>query len=222
MIQNTKVEITLRDNEKGTYLQIPVLPEKINYKDGQKKSLSVDIVNLGTVRFPSGVELDAISWASFFPARYDEAYVQTPQLKAPVDYRNQLSTWKDNGTSLQLVCPAAGLNKTVFLESFDWDFGGWEGDIVYQVTFSEYKTVKPQQITMGKPTVPPKGKKPPNSRPPAPAKPKPSTYTVVAGDSLSKIAKKLDVADWHDIYTRNRATIGPNPAKIKPGQVLKV
>ena len=48
------------------------------------------------------------------------------------------------------------------------------------------------------------------------------TYTVVSGDSLSKIAKKHygDAAKWHQIYEANKATIGSNPDHIEVGQVL--
>jgi nucleoid-associated protein YgaU len=47
------------------------------------------------------------------------------------------------------------------------------------------------------------------------------TYTVVAGDSLSKIAKREfgDANKWHAIYEANRDTI-KNPDLIHPGQVL--
>ena len=47
------------------------------------------------------------------------------------------------------------------------------------------------------------------------------TYTVVAGDSLSKIAKREygDFNKWERIYQANRATI-PKPSIIHPGQVL--
>lgn len=63
---------------------------------------------------------------------------------------------------------------------------------------------------------------------PAPAAPAPSgtarTYTVVSGDSLSKIAKKHygDGNRWAKIYEANRSTIGANPDRIFPGQVLQI
>lgn len=52
----------------------------------------------------------------------------------------------------------------------------------------------------------------------APAK---RTYTVVSGDSLSRIAKREygDAAKWHAIYEANRDTI-KDPDLIHPGQVL--
>jgi nucleoid-associated protein YgaU len=47
------------------------------------------------------------------------------------------------------------------------------------------------------------------------------TYTVVAGDSLSKIAKREygDASKWPRIYEANRDQI-KNPDLIYPGQVL--
>lgn len=59
--------------------------------------------------------------------------------------------------------------------------------------------------------------------PPQPAKVA-RTYTVVPGDSLSKIAKKhLGNANrWNEIYQLNRAVVGDNPDLIKPGQVLTI
>lgn len=49
------------------------------------------------------------------------------------------------------------------------------------------------------------------------------TYTVVAGDSLSKIAKREygDPLKWHLIHEANRDQI-KNPDLIHPGQVLKL
>ncbi|HET7621912.1 MAG TPA: LysM peptidoglycan-binding domain-containing protein [Gemmatimonadaceae bacterium] len=49
------------------------------------------------------------------------------------------------------------------------------------------------------------------------------TYTVVSGDSLSKISKRLygDAAKWKKIYEANTDQI-KNPDLIYPGQVLKI
>ncbi|HET9476473.1 MAG TPA: LysM domain-containing protein, partial [Dehalococcoidia bacterium] len=54
----------------------------------------------------------------------------------------------------------------------------------------------------------------------APPAPGPRTYTVARGDTLSGIATRLGIADWRRLYEANRATIGPDPNRIYPGQVL--
>jgi nucleoid-associated protein YgaU len=50
------------------------------------------------------------------------------------------------------------------------------------------------------------------------------SYTVVKGDSLSRIAKSLygNANKWRKIYDANKAVIGNNPDLIKPGQVLTI
>lgn len=58
---------------------------------------------------------------------------------------------------------------------------------------------------------------------PAPTPAAPRTYTVVKGDTLSRIAKQFygDANQWRRIYEANRDVI-KNPDLIKPGQVFKV
>ena len=47
-----------------------------------------------------------------------------------------------------------------------------------------------------------------------------NTYTVVSGDSLSKIGSKYGVA-WKAIWDGNRDILN-HPDKIYPGQVLRI
>lgn len=49
------------------------------------------------------------------------------------------------------------------------------------------------------------------------------TYTVVGGDTLSKIAKQFygRANDWNKIFQANKDQI-KNPDVIRPGQVLKI
>ena len=62
-----------------------------------------------------------------------------------------------------------------------------------------------------------------SSTAPAPAAPSVRTYTVAAGDSLSKIAQREygDAGKWRAIYDANRDKIS-NPDLIHPGQVLTI
>lgn len=214
------VEINIKDTKTGAYLRIPVIPEVIEYVDGDALANSVNIINLGAVDFPNGVALDAVTWRSFFPARYDASYCKTANLLAPTEYRNRLSSWKDAGTPLQLIIPAAEINKTMYLQAFKWDVKGFEGDLYYEVTFKEYKEIRPLQIATSVAVVKSAQAQTPAARPPAPTPPKAKTYTVQRGDTLSGIAKKNGIASWNTLYEKNKAVIGSNPNLIKPGQVL--
>lgn len=62
-----------------------------------------------------------------------------------------------------------------------------------------------------------------STAPQSPAAARQRTYTVVAGDSLSKIAKREygDASKWPRIFEANRDKI-QNPDLIHPGQVLNL
>jgi nucleoid-associated protein YgaU len=47
------------------------------------------------------------------------------------------------------------------------------------------------------------------------------TYTVVAGDNLTKIARNYTGITWKDIFEANRDQLS-DPDKIHPGQVLNI
>lgn len=214
------VEITLKDNTTGKSLIIPVLPTNgdLEYLDGDQQPIAVDILDMGAVEIPAGVALDSVGWESFFPARHDPGYcaVGPDKLKKPMEYRNQFSSWKDSGASLQLICAAAGLNKTVFLKSFTWKLRGAEGDLYYQVVLTEYKKLAPKRIATGGAVMTGPSAA---DRPAQPAAAASATYTVVGGDTLSLIGKKVG-KPWKAVYEANKSVIGPNPNVIKPGQVL--
>lgn len=49
------------------------------------------------------------------------------------------------------------------------------------------------------------------------------TYTVLPGDTLSGIAKRLRYSGgWQTLYKKNKGVIGSNPSLIRPGQVLSL
>lgn len=51
---------------------------------------------------------------------------------------------------------------------------------------------------------------------------KSGSYTVQSGDTLSGIAAKEGISDWHTLYNNNESTIGSNADLIYPGQVLNL
>ena len=61
-----------------------------------------------------------------------------------------------------------------------------------------------------------------SSTPPTP-EPEEQTYTIAAGDSLSKIAKHFygEAHKWRQIFDANRDILD-DPDEIQPGQTLKI
>ncbi|MFB6985525.1 transglycosylase SLT domain-containing protein [Streptomyces sp. NPDC056178] len=51
----------------------------------------------------------------------------------------------------------------------------------------------------------------------------PATYSVIAGDTLSKIAKAHSLSGgWQKLYADNREVVGDNPGLIVPGMTLTI
>lgn len=227
MIKKQAFDITLKNTRTGKSILIPVLPTdgKLTYKHGDTKAQSADIVNLGNVDFPTGVDLDDVGWSAFFPARYDPGYCKTSKLKKPLDYQATLLSWKAKRDPVQVIVPAAKINKRMYIKSYTPDHGkGAEGDIYYSIELVEYREVKPVKIKIDTGTL--KKKKPPAARPAMPKKKTPKTYVVKKGDWLIKIAKKNKIKNWRaDLYIPNKKPKGPlgnNPDLIFPGQKLKL
>jgi hypothetical protein len=108
---------------------------------------------------------------------------------------------KGGGNRSQCACTGCPLDGRVI----NWDYV-WE-------------PAKPR-ITAAKPVLTLPSSPPPVFVPPSPAK----THTVVAGDTLSKIAQKFygNPALWTRIYAANRNIIGSNPNLVRPGQNLVI
>ncbi|MFM0277691.1 LysM peptidoglycan-binding domain-containing protein [Paraburkholderia sediminicola] len=86
-----------------------------------------------------------------------------------------------------------------------------------------WEPVKPRNHA-SPPAIPVKPVTPPTA--PGPAVPTPAlkSYSVMPGDTLSKIAQKVygDPSRWQLIYQANKALIGSNPNLIRPGQKLTI
>lgn len=218
---NKKVSISIRELDTGTYYRVPVLPSEIAYSFGDATKDSVSIVDLGAVDFHSGNDLDSFGWSSFFPDRYDAGYCTTSKLLTTLEYRALFERWKTTGARLQLICPTAGINKTMVLYSFKPVLKGFEMDMYYQLEFKEKRTVKPIKVDLGA-IMSQKKKQTAESRGSTPNKTKPGTYIVKEGDTLLRIAKAYGVTPWKTLYEKNIKLIGTDPSSIKVGQVLKL
>ena len=147
---NIGVDVDITIKVGSVYLNVPVIPRELTYDDGNAIPVTISVLQFGDVNFSNGVALDGLSWSCFFPARYDAGYCKYPNIKKPTEYRDQLNSWKDAGAEAQIIIPAAGINKTMKITSFKWVFKGFEGDIYYDIAFTEHKEIVPIQVSSGK------------------------------------------------------------------------
>ena len=127
---------------------------------------------------------------------------------------------KNNGV-LRLTMTGAPVSMDCTIESFTWGENDGTKDINFTLEFKEYRKVK-VKTTKKKEKVTKKVTPAATER--AAKEVKSTTYTVVKGDNLSKIAKNLtgSSANWQAIYNQNKGVIGGNPNLIYPGQQLVI
>lgn len=210
------MDIYLTDLTTSESVQIPMLPEEIT-AGYATNFLSYNILRLGEVKMPSGVELSTIEWDAIFPGeqRKNDPYVRL--WRDPKELHNWLERVKIDGRKVRVMVTEAPINFDCYIESYTPKISGAYGDISYSVKWVQAKDIDvTTEVNYDLWVAPPPRPVPP----PAPPVQK-RTYTVVPGDCLWYIAKEQlgDPYRWPEIYEMNKGVIGGNPDLIYPGQV---
>ncbi len=207
-------------NESGgiqTEVIFPMTPQEIRARFGAK-FLTYDILDLGTVQFPSGNEPDEVSWEAMLPGAARQGLSVVHHWKDPWEIERQLLTWKRAGTKLYLMVTGSSIAINMSIQSYEPTYAGGHGDIQYSISFVQAVDLKITTVSTQPPQTPQTSNRPQNQT----AK----TYTVKSGDSLWIIAKKTlgNGARYMEIFKLNKKPAGPlkNPNDLKPGQVLKL
>lgn len=220
---------------KERLVQLPVNPEDITINSGMNNN-TFDTVGQGEINNIGFERLKELTISSFFPKRYNgELYINTGgQFEDPDFYIKFFDDIKKAREPFRLIVTDINVNMLVSIENFDHKYQWGTDDVEYDLELKEYKehnirVLKPnqlgyavsdkvQQIATAAVTNT-------NSNRPV-EKSIPKTYTVVAGDSLWKIAQRYlgNGSRWKEIYTynNNKSIIGGNPNLIRPGQVLSI
>jgi nucleoid-associated protein YgaU len=197
-------------------IQLPVNPESLSVTSPFGYT-DIDVAQLGQVSIPGNRQLAEYSFSAFFPSIYNESYCEYVSIPKPWDVVALLEKWRDNKTPIRFTVTGTPINEEVSIREFNKDVekAGSPGDIYYSITLKDYavptpkKTVTTNTLTKSATTR-------------SSSKSVPKTYTVKAGDSLSKIALKYygKTDYWRKIYDKNKKLIGNNPNKISAGMKL--
>lgn len=212
-------------NNQEDVFEFPVLPADLGPKrsgDGE----GYEVYGLGKINAIKAPELAELTIKSRFPASWAPYLnVSVEELHEPSYYLNKIDKWWKTKRPVRLnyFGDSVDINMAVSIESFEWqEVAGAPGDIEFTLDLKEYrfyaaKKVQVKTSSSGTKTV----QKQASSR--SSDKVTPKTYTVVSGDSLWKIAKKVlgDGSRWTEIQTLNSLTAA-QVKNLKVGQKLKI
>lgn len=215
--------VELSFNNKEEVLQLPINPSEININESGQGN-TYDVIGLGQINVIKDRELTEYSFSGLLPAQW-YPFVTTDDLLYPVEYIKMIEEWMTTKRPIRFIFTSDtyDINTPASIESFTWkEVAGSGGDVEYSITLKKYvfyaarKIVKKSTTNGGKVQ-----KKTTAARPND--KQQPKTYTMVAGDSLWKVAQmKLgNGARWNEIQKLN----GIKDADLKRlpvGKVLKL
>lgn len=210
------MEIWLKQNE--VEFRFAVLPAE--YELGSTSNNTTENINaVGEVSLIGKRNLKTISLASFFPAaNYD--FCQYSTFPKPLECVEIIEKIKEKGV-VRLIITGTQINMECTIESFVWGQNDGTKDINFTLELREYRRIKvyaekKKEVTAKK-IIPAVTKR-------AAKEVKNTTYVVVRGDTLCKIAKKItgNSANWKAIYHQNKNVIGGNPNRIFAGQKLVI
>lgn len=199
------VQLTEVATGKGRFV-FPSLPEEIKVSS-QTNYQSYDILSLGKVKIPFGMQPKEVSWDGVFfgESKKNESIVRN--WVKPAECEKILKNWQEKGTVLRLMVTGTSINVDVTISDFDCtDYGGY-GNKKYSVKFVQYKTLKIYTTDELKIT---KYVKKTVTRPASAAPANKGNYTVKSGDNLWSIARQYyggTGSDWEKIYNANADVI---------------
>lgn len=212
------------DNQREGF-QLPINPGEIAMSDGNTGT-TYEINAIGQINVIKARKLTQYSFSSFFPApNKGYSFLATNRLLQPKEYVDYITKWMESKRPIRFIFTGStfDINEAVSIESFDWkEVAGGMGDIEYSLSLKKYAFYGPKRIVvqqsgvMGVSVTKEKEKRP-DDRVPA------KTYTMIAGDTLWKVAKSQlgDGSRWKDIQTLNGIT-DAEIKKLPIGKVLKL
>lgn len=212
------IKIRITGNRNKTRLVLPVVPEKIQVREGTKDE-SINLAGLGEVLIAQDRPAVEYSFSSFFPG---SAYSGCPDPPSPKSCVKKLENMKASKQPVKFIVSGMGINVYCRIVDLTWHEQGGDVDtIYYTLKLKTYKKAKMRQVEIAPVTqvaqVTDAEARVDNGT-------APNTYEVQKHDCLWNIAARLygSGSKYPIIYEANKALIGSNPNIIHEGQVLTI
>lgn len=215
----------------GGRLALSMPPEEIKCTFGTNFQ-SYTIINGGDVQIPKGEVLSSFSWEGTLPgaSRKKASYVRKQHWRSPNEILNMWDRWRKKGIRLKLMVTETAINHDVFLDTYDADYSGGNGDCKYSISFVLAKKMEIRTVgELGMQPETASGDTGVDDVRASSDGAESKTYTVKAGDCLWSIAQQCLGAGsrYGEIYDLNKSEIDAknsgtgNPKyTIYPGQVF--
>ena len=195
---------------KQTLYTIPINPEKLKIESSSGNKTE-ESLGLGEINIIKARKLKEIEIESFVVGKED------------VDkFLSFIATIRLDKKPCRLIVTDLDINMLVSIEDFENETrAGEEEDVYYTLGLKEWVDYSPKRVVVQtSPQQPVKVETPRVDN----KKPSPKAYTVVSGDSLWKISKRMtgNGNKWGELYNLNKKVIGSNPSRIYPKQVLNI
>lgn len=210
MVDQSQVDIYLKEKNGTRQIRIPWLPDKIEHTTGQATVATHDILRKGPVDTPLGVGLEGLAWESFFPGANRTGLTGIRgTLQSPENYHNVIKDWKAKGTVLECIVTSYPANFDCYVFDYNGVYTGAFGDIEYNIELKEKKEVNiivtTETDTSGGTT---EGGTAEGDTTERPAE-KTESYTIKSGDNMWSIAQQYlgDGSRWKEIYEANKEAL---------------
>lgn len=211
------------DEQNNIRLLLPVTPGEYSLDEGNEMEI-VRATEKGDLNIAGHKKLKNIRFEGLFTT-YEYPFLNkvTYPVSHAMDYINLLKKWVDSKTIIRFIIANEGVtrvNEEFYVENINYsEDNKSNGDINYIIDLREYRPMNTPKVDTKSVAMVQN-----ESRIQGATKKKANTYTVISGDYLIKIARKVygDGNKWRKIYDANKSVIGKNPNLIYPGQVYTI
>ncbi len=209
-----KFEFWLKNEKDNVDLLLPVTPGGYSISYGNAIE-TLELTSVGDINMTGNRRAIAITLEGMLSTKQTNYLNRVTYAVSMVDdYVNLIKKWIDDKDIIRLIIAdenTTKINQEFLIEDIMYsEDDKSNGDINYILKLREYRKLLISETITIENVLPRSTKQTPNAK----------TYTVVSGDSLSKIARKMygDASKWTIIYNANKSIIGNNPNLIYVGQ----